>query len=191
MRAAPDVGRDVTGEKGLDVEWMVRRVVSARSEPKRQIRRDDDLSREDDSSASPAASACDAAGHCHASRSLDVYLQCDGETRSRLLAFSAGNLETEDQRQADRRLRIEIRNSKRVSVVDLPSGEILFGPSQCRISTMKPACEAADGNHHRQMFISRTSGDAMFEGYTETSDEKSALVVERYSCAKEDREPLF
>ena len=41
------------------------------------------------------------------------------------------------------------------------------------------------------MFISRTSGDAVFEGYTETSDEKSALTVERYSCAKEDREPLF
>ena len=123
-------------------------------------------------------------GTAHASRSLDVYLQCDGETRSRLLAFSAGNHETEDQRQADRRLRIEIRNSKRVSVVDLPSGEVLFGPSQCRISTMKLACEAADNNHHRQMFISRTSGDAMFEGYTETSDEKSALVVERYSCSR-------
>ena len=56
---------------------------------------------------------------------------------------------------------------------------------------MKLACEAADDNHHRQMFISRTSGDAMFEGYTETSDEKSALVVDRYSCVKEDREPLF
>jgi len=84
-----------------------------------------------------------------------------------------------------------MRNSKRVSVVDLQSGEVLFGPSQCRISTMKLACEAADDNHHRQMFISRTSGDAMFEGYTETSDEKSALVVERYSCVKEDREPLF
>ena len=130
-------------------------------------------------------------GTTHASRSLDAYLHCDGETRSRLLAFSAGNLEAEDQRQADRRLRIEIRNSKRVSVVDLPSGEVLFGPSQCRISTMKLACEAADDNHHRQMFISRTSGDAMFEGYTETSDEKSALVVERYSCVKEDRETLF
>ncbi|MEC8805831.1 MAG: hypothetical protein VXX27_03900 [Pseudomonadota bacterium] len=130
-------------------------------------------------------------GTAHASRSLDVYLHCDGETRLRLLAFSAGNLEAEDQRQADRRLRIEIRNSKRVSVVDLPSGEVLFGPSQCRISTMKLACEAADDNHHRQMFISRTSGDAMVEGYTETPDEKSALVVERYSCVKEDRETLF
>jgi len=130
-------------------------------------------------------------GAAAASRSLDIYLQCEGETRSRLLAFTAGKLETEDQRDADRRLRIEIRNSKRVSVVDLPSGEMLFGPSQCRISPMKLTCETADGNHHRQMFISRTSGDAVFEGYTETSDEKSALVVERYSCVKEDREPLF
>ena len=130
-------------------------------------------------------------GALSASRSLDVYLQCEGESRSRLLAFTAGSLETEEQRQADRRLRIEIRNTKRVSVVDLPSGEVLFGPSQCRISTMKVACETADGNHHRQMFISRTSGDAVFEGYTETSDEKSALTVERYSCANEDREPLF
>jgi len=130
-------------------------------------------------------------GAAASSRSLDIYLQCEGETRSRLLAFTAGKLETKDQRDADRRLRIEIRNSKRVSVVDLPSGEILFGPSQCRISPMKLACETADGNHHRQMFISRTSGDAVFEGYTETSDEKSALVVERYGCVKEDREPLF
>ena len=56
---------------------------------------------------------------------------------------------------------------------------------------MKLACEAADGNHHRQMFISRTSGDAIFEGYTERSDEKSALVVERYNCVKEYRELLF
>ena len=56
---------------------------------------------------------------------------------------------------------------------------------------MKLACEASDGNPQRQVFISRTRGDAVFEGYTETSDEKSALVVERYSCVKEDREPLF
>ena len=130
-------------------------------------------------------------GAAHASRSLDVCLQCHGETRSRLLAFSAANLETEDQRKADRRLRIEIRNSKRVLVVDLPSGEVLFGPSQCQISTMKQACTAADDNHHRQLFVSSTSGDAIFEGYTETSDEKSALVVERYSCVKEDCKPLL
>ena len=31
----------------------------------------------------------------------------------------------------------------------------------------------------------------MFEGCTETSDDKSALVVERYSYLKGDREPLF
>ena len=130
-------------------------------------------------------------GGAYASRSLDIHLQCEGETRSRLLAFTAGDLKTEDRRQTERRLRIEIRNGKRVSVVDLPAGEVLFGPSQCRLSTMKLACEASDGDQHRQMFISRTSGDAVFEGYSETSDEKSALVVERYGCVKEDREPLF
>jgi hypothetical protein len=41
------------------------------------------------------------------------------------------------------------------------------------------------------MFISRTSGDAVFEGYSKTSDERSALIVERYSCVKEDREAVF
>ena len=191
MRVAPDVGRDVTGEKGLDVEgwcagWFP-------PEANRNGRSAEMMTFRVKMTVLPALILLLAMpqGAASASHSLDVYLQCDGETRSRLLAFSAGNLETEDQRQANRRLHIEIRNSKRVSVIDLPSGEILFGPSQCRISTMKLACEAADGNHHRQMFISRTSGDAMFEGYTETSDEKSALVVERYSCVKEDREPLF
>ena len=120
-----------------------------------------------------------------------IYLQCEGETRSRLLAFTAGDLRTEEQRSADRQIKIEIRNGKRASVLDMPSGEILFGPSHCRISEMKLACETSEDGHHRQMFISRTSGDAVFEGYTQTSDEKSALVVERYNCVKEDREPLF
>ena len=45
-------------------------------------------------------------GGAYASRSLDIHLQCEGETRSRLLAFTAGRLETEDQRSANRRLRI-------------------------------------------------------------------------------------
>jgi hypothetical protein len=121
----------------------------------------------------------------------DIHLQCDGEVRSRLLAFSASDLETESNSKAGRRLQIEIRNGRRASVLDMPSGEILFGPSHCRISEMKLACEAGDDDHQRQMFISRISGDAVFEGYTQTSDEKSALTVERYSCVKEDREPLF
>ena len=121
----------------------------------------------------------------------DIHLQCDGEMRSRLLAFSARSLETEANRKIDRRLQIEIRNGRRATVFDIPSGEILFGPLQCRISEMKLACETSDEGHHRQMFISRISGDAVFEGYTETSDEKSALMVERYSCVKEDREPIF
>lgn len=121
----------------------------------------------------------------------EIHLQCDGETRSRLLAFTASDLKTEVRLVAERRLRIEIRGARRASVLDMPSGETLFGPSQCRMSEMKLACETSEDGHHRQMFISRTSGDAMFGGYTETSDEKSAVVVERYSCVKEDREPIF
>jgi hypothetical protein len=120
-----------------------------------------------------------------------THLQCNGETRSHLLAFVAGDIRTEALRDAERRIRIEIRHGKRASVLDMPSGEVLFAASQCRVSAMRLTCETSDDGHHRQMFISRTSGDAVFEGYTQTSDEKSALVVERYRCLKEDREPLF
>lgn len=120
-----------------------------------------------------------------------THLQCNGEIRSRLLAFVAGDIRTEALRDAERRIRIEIRNGKRASVLNMPSGEVLFAASQCRVSAMRLTCETSEGGHHRQMFISRTSGDAVFEGYTQTSDEKSALVVERYRCLKEDREPLF
>ena len=56
---------------------------------------------------------------------------------------------------------------------------------------MKLACETSEDDHHRQMFISRTSSDAVFEGYSETSDERSALIVERYSCVKEDHKAIF
>ena len=120
-----------------------------------------------------------------------VHLQCDGETRSHLLAFVAGDIRTEARRDAERQIRIEIRNERHASVLDMPSGEVLFAASQCRISAMRLTCETSEDGHHRQMFISRTSGDAVFEGYTQTSDEKSALVVERYHCVKEDRERLF
>ena len=122
---------------------------------------------------------------------LDIHLQCEGETHSRLLAFTASDIKTEERQRAERRLRIEIRNGRRATILDMPSAEVLFGPSQCRVSEMKLACETSDDDHHRQIFISRTSGDALFEGYTETSDERSALIIERYSCAREDREPIF
>ena len=121
----------------------------------------------------------------------DIFLHCDGEVRSRLLAFTDDQLETEESGQADRRLHIQIRNTKRAVVMDHPSGEVLFGASQCKLSSLKVACEVDDGETTRQMFISRTSGNAMFEGYSQTSGEKSTLVVERYACIKEDREPLF
>ena len=121
----------------------------------------------------------------------DIHLHCEGEERSRLLAFTAGDLTTEARRESTRRLRVEIRTTRRASVIDAQSGEILFGPSQCRLTEMRLACESVEDDNHRQVFISRVSGDAVFEGYTETSNEKSALTVERYGCVKEDREPLF
>ena len=117
--------------------------------------------------------------------------QCSGEARSRLLTFSPGDLEIEERRNSDRRIHIHIRNSGRATIMDHPSGEVLFGPSQCKLSELKIACEIDDGNSSRQAFISRTSGDAMFEGYSQKSDEKSTLVVERYPCVKGAREPLF
>ena len=126
-----------------------------------------------------------------ATATTDVHLQCEGETRSRLLAFTATDIKTEERRKAERRLHIEIRNGKRATIIDMPSAKVLFGPSQCRVSDMKLACETSEDDHHRQMFISRTSGDAVFEGYSETSDERSALIVKRYSCVKEDREAVF
>ena len=72
-----------------------------------------------------------------------------------------------------------------------PSGDLLFGTSQYKLSSLKVTCEAEDGDTSRQLFISRTSGNAILEGYSQTSDEKSTLVVESYVCIKEDREPLF
>ncbi len=35
------------------------------------------------------------------------------------------------------------------------------------------------------------SGDAIFEGYLQTTHKRSTLVVEGYACIKEEREPLF
>lgn len=121
----------------------------------------------------------------------DIYLQCEGELRSRMLAFKMDELVTEERRDADRKIQIQIRNSKRATILENPSDKVLFSPGHCRVSPMKISCEMNNETGMRQMFISRTSGDAIFEGYTETSDEKSALVVEHYSCVKEDRQPLF
>jgi len=121
----------------------------------------------------------------------DIHLQCDGETRSRLLAFSAADLKIEEKHKATRRIRIEIDTAKGATIIDAPSDEVLFAPSQCDLSAMKVACEARDDDQHRQIFVSRTSGDTVFEGYSQTSDERSALVVERYQCIKENRELIF
>ena len=121
----------------------------------------------------------------------DIFLQCEGELRSRMLAFKMDELVTEERRDADRKIQIKIRNAKRATIMEHPSDKVLFSPGHCRVSPMKISCEMNNDTSMRQMFISRTSGDAIFEGYTESSDEKSALVVEHYSCIKEDRQPLF
>lgn len=123
----------------------------------------------------------------------DIFLQCEGELRSRMLAFKMDELVTEERSDADRKIQIQIqiRNAKRATIMEHPSDKVLFSPGHCRVSPMKITCEMNNDTGMRQMFISRTSGDAIFEGYAETSDEKSALVVEHYSCIKEDRQPLF
>ena len=52
--------------------------------------------------AAPSASA--------AAVTQDIHLQCECEARSRLLAFTATDIKTEERRKAERRLRMEIRN---------------------------------------------------------------------------------
>lgn len=44
--------------------------------------------------------------------SEDTFLQCDGEVRSRLLAFTDNQLETGQSGPADRRLHIQLRSTK-------------------------------------------------------------------------------
>ena len=121
----------------------------------------------------------------------DVFLQCDGEVRTRQLAFQLGEQEIEEFTPARRLLQIEIRSARRARIMDHTSGDVLFTPRQCKLSDLKIACEHDDDEGIRQMFISRTSGDAIFEGYSESGDKKSNLVVEHYVCVKEAREALF
>ena len=62
-----------------------------------------------------------------------IVLQCTGEARSRLLAFSQSELEVEERQDSDRRIHIHIKNDKRAIVMNHPSGEVLFAPSQCKL----------------------------------------------------------
>ena len=71
------------------------------------------------------------------------------------------------------------------------SRDVLFTPRQCKLSDLKIACEHDDDECIRQLCISRTTGDAIFEGYRESGDKNSNLVVEHYVCVKEVREALF
>ena len=76
--------------------------------------------------------------------------------------------------------------------MDHSSGDVLFTPRQCKLSDLKIACEHDDDDEGiRQLFILRTSGDAIFEGYNESGDKKSNLVVGNYVFVKEAREALF
>jgi hypothetical protein len=121
----------------------------------------------------------------------DVFLQCKGEVRTRHLAFQLGELEIEEFTPARRILQIEIKSARRARIMDQTSGDVLFIPRQCKLSDLKIACEHDDDDGIRQLFISRTSCDAIFEGYSKSGDKKSNLVVEHYLCVKEAREALF
>ena len=46
-------------------------------------------------------------------------------------------------------------------------------------------------NCSRHVFISHASGNAIFEGYLRTTDDRSTLYVQGYACIKEERKPLF
>ena len=129
------------------------------------------------------------AGPATAAVDENFVLQCSGEARSRLLAFSPGDLEIEERRDSDRRIHIHIRNSRRATIMDHPSGEVLFGPSQCKLSDLKIACEI-DGNSSRQAFISRTRRCHVRGPFADIGREIDACR-ERYACVKEAREPLF
>ncbi len=73
------------------------------------------------------------AAPAYAANEESIVLQCSGEARSRLLAFSESELEVEERQQVDRRIHIHIKNDKRATVMDHPSGEVLFAPSQCKL----------------------------------------------------------
>ena len=74
----------------------------------------------------------------------DVFLQCDGEVRTRQLAFQLGEQEIEEFTPARRLLQIEIRSARRARIMDHTSGDVLFTPRQCKLSDLKIACEHDD-----------------------------------------------
>ena len=93
----------------------------------------------------------------------DVFLHCDGEVRTHQLALQLGEQEIEEFTPARRLLQIEIKSARRARIMDHTSGDVLFTPRQCKLSDLKIACER-DAESIRQLFIFRTSGDAIFEG---------------------------
>ncbi len=71
----------------------------------------------------------------------DVFLQCDGEIRTRELAFQFGELE----------IRVD-RNSQCAPRADYGPSLVLFTPGQCKLSDMKIACEDDKHGGIRQPF---------------------------------------
>jgi len=55
---------------------------------------------------------------------------------------------------------------------------------QCSNSDTSDIVSKCHENCSRQVLISRTSGDDIFEGYLQAIDEHSTLVIKRYACIK-------
>ena len=55
---------------------------------------------------------------------------------------------------------------------------------QCSNSDTSDIVSKCHENCSRQVLISRTSGEEIFEGYLQATDEHSTLVIKRYACIK-------
>ena len=62
---------------------------------------------------------------------------------------------------------------------------------QCSNSNTSDIASKCHESFSRQVSISRTSGDDIFERYLQTTHKRSTLVVEGYACNKEERQQLF
>ena len=62
---------------------------------------------------------------------------------------------------------------------------LAFAGLKCSNSNASDIACNRQENCSRQVFISCISGDAMFEVYSQATDERSTLFVELYACIKE------
>jgi hypothetical protein len=121
-------------------------------------------------------------------------LSCNApaEARSRLLAFSQSELEVEERQDSDRRIHIHIKNDKRATVMDHPSG----GGAVCALAMQAVEAESPPARSMTAIVAARSlsrvpAAMPCSRGYSQATDDRSTLVVERYACIKEAREPLF